>query len=98
MLQIEEPPTNIEACSTCMKPITWIYAFHLGRTIGVVPVTGEDRWTFRLHTCQLDQEKSKRPWKYVQTQSPDTARRGARRARAVLAAKKSKNSSKERPE
>jgi len=53
-----------------------------------VPVSGEDRWTFRLHTCRLDEEKSRKPWKYVQTQPPEVATRGARRARAVLASNK----------
>jgi hypothetical protein len=87
VIQVDEPP-DVLACSECMSPLTWIWVFHLGRTIAVVPVQGEDRMTFRLHTCRLNEEKSKRPWRYVQTQSPDTARRGARRARAVLAAKR----------
>lgn len=89
MIQIDEPP-GVMACSTCMEPLTWIYVFHLSRTIAVVPLRGEDRWSFRLHTCPMgDADTARRPWKYVQTQSPETARRGARRARAVLNARRS---------
>lgn len=86
-IEIDDPP-DTRACSTCMQPLTWIYVYHLSRTIAVVPVRDVDRWTFRLHTCPTeDRDKHRHPWKYVQTQSPETARRGARRARAVLAAK-----------
>lgn len=86
MIEVEEPP-DVRACSSCMRPLTWVYVHHLSRNVSVVPVDGEDRFTFRLHVCNLDQDKDRRPWKYVQTQSPETARRGAKRARAVLAAK-----------
>lgn len=89
MIEVAEPP-DVRACSECMSPLTWIYVFHLSKTIAVVPVLGEDRMTFRLHTCRMDQEKAKKPWRYVQTVEPEIARRGAKRARAVLAAKKTK--------
>lgn len=89
MIEIEEPP-DVRACSECMSPLTWIYLFHLSRTVAVVPVQGVDRMTFRLHTCRIDEQKAKKPWRYVQTVEPEIARRGAKRARAVLAAKKTK--------
>lgn len=82
MIQIEEPP-DTRACSTCMSPLTWIYVHHLGRNVAVVPVHDIDRWTFRLHTCPLTAERT---WRHVQRVDPKVAKRGARRARAVLAA------------
>lgn len=84
MIEIDEPP-DTRACSTCMNPLTWIYVHHLSRNIAVVPVSDVDRFTFRIHTCSLTQERT---WRNVQREHPDTAKRGARRARAVLAAKK----------
>jgi len=84
MIQVEEPP-DVRACSTCMLPLTWIFVHHLNRNIAVVPVRDIDRWTFRIHTCEL---KPERTWRSVQTQHPETARRGARRAKAVLDEKK----------
>lgn len=89
MIQVDDPP-DVRACSSCMQPLTWIYVHHLGRNISVVPVPDVDRWTFRLHTCRLDEDKSKHPWRYVQQQDPKVAKRGARRARAVLDAKRKK--------
>lgn len=83
MITIEEPPTR-EACSTCMKPLTFVYAFHLGRTVAVVPAEGPDRFTFRIHTCEMHPEKT---WRHVQRVDPKVTQRGARRARAVLAGK-----------
>jgi hypothetical protein len=83
VIQIEEPPTDQRACSTCMSPLTWIFVFHLNRTVAVVPVHDIDRWTFRLHTCPLTAERT---WRHVQRVDPKTAKRGARRARAALAA------------
>lgn len=94
MIQVDEPP-DVRACTTCMHPLTWIWVHHLSRNVAVVPVEGLDRWTFRLHTCRVDEEKSKRPWKYVQTQSPETARRGAKRARMVLASKNKRRTEEE---
>lgn len=91
MIQIEEPP-DIRACSTCMSPLTFIYVYHLQRTVAVVPVSGVDRMTFRLHTCQL---KSERTWRHVQRVNPETTRRGVRKARAILAAKANKLTEKE---
>lgn len=80
MISVEEPP-DVRACSTCMSPLTWIYVYHLNRTVAVVPVQGVDRFTFRLHTCEL---KPERTWRHVQKVAPETARRGARQARQVL--------------
>lgn len=81
MIQIDEAPET-RACSTCMSPLTWIYVYHLQRTIAVIPVQGLDRMTFRLHTCVL---KPERTWRHVQKQDPRTAKRGAAKARAELA-------------
>lgn len=86
VIEVAEPP-DVRACSECMSPLTWIYVFHLSKTVAVVPVLGVDRMTFRLHTCRIDEDKARKPWRYVQKVEPETARRGARRARAVLAAK-----------
>lgn len=82
MITIEEPP-DTRACSTCMSPLTWIWVHHLARNVAVVPVHDIDRWTFRLHTCPLTAERT---WRHVQRVDPKTAKRGARRARAALAA------------
>lgn len=84
MIQIEEPPVDQRACSTCMSPLTWIYVHHLARNVAVVPVQGVDRMTFRLHTCEMHPEKT---WRHVQRVDPKVTARGARRARAVLAGK-----------
>jgi hypothetical protein len=84
VIEIDEPP-DVRACSTCMSPLTWIYVHHLSRTIAVVPVHDIDRYTFRIHTCEL---KPERTWRSVQTQRPEIAKRGARRARQVLDDKK----------
>lgn len=86
VIEVDEPP-DVRACSECMSPLTWIYVHHLRRNIAVVPVPGVDRMTFRLHTCRSNEDKARKPWRYVQTVEPEIARRGARRARAVLAAK-----------
>lgn len=85
MIEIEEPPDDQQACSTCMSPLTWIYVHHLRRNVAVVPVqNGIDRYTFRLHTCPLTVERT---WRHVQLVDPKITKRGARRARAVLDAK-----------
>lgn len=82
MITIEEPPET-RACSTCMSPLTYAYVFHLGRTVAFVPVPGVDRFTVRIHTCDM---KPERTWRHVQKVSPETTRRGMRRARLVAAA------------
>jgi hypothetical protein len=82
-ITIDDPP-DVRACSECMSPLTYVYVFHLRRTIAVIPVQGVDRMTFRLHTCRMKAEKT---WRHVQRVAPETTRRGASRARAVLAAK-----------
>lgn len=83
MIEIQEPPTYRDACSSCMKPLTYVYVFHLARTVAVVPVHDIDNYTFRIHTCEL---KPERTWRNVQRVDPQTTKRGARRARAALAA------------
>lgn len=80
---IEEPPRT-RACSTCMRPVTWVYVFHLDRIVGMVPVPGVDRFTAELHTCNLKDEWT---WRHVQRVDPRIAARGARRAREVLKAR-----------
>lgn len=86
MIEIEDLPNPVPlACSSCMEPLTWIYVHHLKRNVAVIPLRGVDRWSFRLHTCPL---KPERTWRNVQLEPPETATRGARRARAVLASKK----------
>jgi len=82
VIEIEEPPPFREACSTCMSPLTWIWVYHVKRMVAVVPVEGVDRFTFRIHTCEL---KPERTWRYVERVHPKTRERGARRANAVLA-------------
>lgn len=84
MIEIDDEPLEPRACSECMKPLTYIYVYHISKTIAVVPVHGVDRMTFRLHTCRLKQERT---WRNVQRVDPQITKRGARRARAVLAAK-----------
>ena len=84
MIEIEDEPQEPKACSECWNPLTYIYVYHLKRTIAVVPVRDVDRMTFRLHTCRL---KPERTWRNVQRVDPQITKRGARRARAVLAAK-----------
>jgi hypothetical protein len=85
MIEIESLPDPVPlACSSCMEPLTWIYVHHLKRNVAVIPLRGVDRWSFRLHTCRLSAERT---WRNVQREEPETARRGARRVRAVLAAK-----------
>lgn len=93
MIEIEEPPDTL-ACSTCMNPLTWIWVHHLSRNIAVIPVHDVDRYTFRIHTCTL---KAERTWRNVQRVSPELTRRGARRARAVLAAKADKRTDERTP-
>lgn len=98
MIEIEALPSPLPlACSTCCEPLTWIYVHHLARNIAVVPLRGVDRFSFRIHTCDL---KPSRDWRYVQKVAPETTRRGMRRARMVAAAAeaKAKNSiEKEKP-
>lgn len=92
MIEIEEPP-DVRACSTCMSPLTWVYIYHLSRTVAVIPVHDVDRFTFRIHTCTL---KPERTWRNVQRVAPELTKRGAKRARAVLAAKAEKRITEER--
>lgn len=82
MIEIENPP-DTRACSTCMSPLTWIYVFHLDRTVAAVPVAGPDRFTFRLHLCDASPVQAQ--WRYAETQPPEVRERGAALARAVLA-------------
>jgi hypothetical protein len=91
MIQIEEPP-DVRACTTCMSPLTWIWVHHLSRNVAVVPVAGVDRFTFRIHTCEL---KAERTWRHLERYPPEVRSRGARRARAVLAANAQKRTKKE---
>jgi len=86
VIEIEEPP-DVRACSTCMSPLTWIFVHHLSRNVAVIPVHDVDRFTFRIPTCVL---KAERTWRNVQRVSPELTKRGAKRARAVLAAKTKK--------
>lgn len=91
-ITIDDLPDPVpRACSSCMSPLTWVWLHHLSRNVAVVPVSGVDRFTFRVHTCDM---KPERTWRNVQLVDPKVAARGARRARAVLAAK-SKIASKE---
>lgn len=89
MIQIDDLPDPTPlACSTCMSPLTWIWVHHLRRNVAVIPVSGVDRWTFRIHTCRLTADRT---WRNVQVVDPRTARHGARRARAAIAAKTKSN-------
>lgn len=84
MIEIEDLPSPVPLyCTTCMEPLTWIYVHHLKRNIAVVPLREPDRFSFRIHTCEL---KPERTWRHVQRVTPEIARRGANRAKAVLAA------------
>lgn len=88
MIEIESLPTPVpRACSTCNEPLTWVYVHHLARNIAVIPLRGVDRFSFRIHTCNLS---SARDWRYVQKVAPETTRRGMRRARMVAAAAEAK--------
>lgn len=87
MIEIEDEPQEPRACSECMNPLTYIYVYHLKRTIAVIPMPGVDRMTFRLHTCVL---KPERTWRHVQKVDPRTTKRGAAKARAVLAERKAR--------
>lgn len=94
MIEIDDLPNPVPlACSTCMEPLTWIWVHHLRRNIAVVPLGQPDRFSFRIHTCSL---KPERTWRHMQKVSPELTRRGARKARAVLAAKAQKRSDKEK--
>jgi hypothetical protein len=96
VIEIDDLPDPVPlACSTCMEPLTWIWVHHLRRNIAVVPLKGVDRWSFRIHTCQM---KAERTWRNVQRVPPELTRRGARRARAVLAAQAKKRTEKEDPD
>jgi hypothetical protein len=83
VIEIPDEPQEPKACSTCMNPLTYIYVYHINKTIAVIPVKGVDRMTFRLHTCRLEPART---WRHVQRVDPQTVRRGARRASAALAA------------
>lgn len=83
MIEIEDLPSPLPlACSTCMEPLTWVYVHHIRRNIAVIPLRDVDRWSFRLHTCQISNERT---WRHVQKVAPETTRRGIRRARMALA-------------
>lgn len=95
MIEIEDLPSPLpKACSTCMEPLTWVYVHHIHKNVAVVPLQGPDRFSFRIHTCNLS---GSRDWRNVQRVSPRSVRRGARRAAAVLAAAAEKRTEKENP-
>lgn len=98
MTEIEDLPSPLPlACSTCCEPLTWIWVHHLARNIAVIPLRDVDRFSFRIHTCNLS---AARDWRYVQKVAPETTRRGMRKARLVAAAAASKAKSsteKEKP-
>lgn len=85
MIEIPDEPLEPRACSECMSPLTYIYIYHLKRVAAVIPLSGLDRFSFRLHTCAL---KPERTWRHVQKVDPRTTKRGAAKARAVLAERK----------
>jgi hypothetical protein len=92
-MEIESAPEPLPlACSTCCEPLTWVYPLHLKRWIAVIPLRDVDRYSFRLHTCAL---KPERTWRHVQRVPPELTLRGAKRARAALAAKAKKHTEKE---
>ena len=96
MIEIDDLPRPLPlACSTCNEPLTWIWVHHIGKNIAVVPLRDVDRFSFRIHTCTLGAERT---WRNVQRYSPRALRRGARRARAVLAAAAEKRTEKEQPD
>jgi hypothetical protein len=83
-MEIEDLPTPLPlACSTCMEPLTWVYVHHIRRNVAVVPLQGPDRFSFRIHTCNLRRE---RDWRNVQRYPPRALRRGAKRAKAIYEA------------
>lgn len=51
-LTIDDPP-RVNACSTCMHPILWLYSFRTGRIFSAVAM-GND--TLRVHGCKELQE------------------------------------------
>lgn len=84
MIEIDDLPDPLPlACSNCWEPLTWVWVHHLKRNVAVIPLREPDRFSFRIHTCEL---KPERTWRHVQRVSPAVQARGARRARAVLAA------------
>jgi hypothetical protein len=95
VIQIEDRPLT-DACATCNQPLDWVWRANDKRWYAIVRYEGDDDPTVvKLHACPLPGVP--RLWRNLQYQPPEVRSRGARRARAVLAAKKSKNSSKERP-
>lgn len=64
-----------------MSPLTWIWVYHVKRMVAVVPVQGADRFTFRIHTCDLAPERT---WRYVERYPARVRERGARRAAAAI--------------
>lgn len=81
MIEIEDLPSPLPlACSTCCEPLTWVYVHHLQRNIAVIPLREPDRFSFRIHTCDL---KPDRTWRYIQLVSPETTTKGRSEARLV---------------
>lgn len=84
MIEIEDLPSPLPlACSTCMEPLTWVFVHHIRRNVAVVPLRGPDRFSFRIHTCNLPPA---RDWRNVQRYPPRALRRGAKRAKAIFEA------------
>lgn len=81
MIEIEDLPSPLPlACSTCMQPLTWVYVHHLQRNVAVIPLGEPDRFSFRIHTCDI---KPERTWRYIQLVPPETTERGRSEARLV---------------
>jgi hypothetical protein len=93
VIQIDDRPLT-DACATCNQPLDWVWRARDQRWYAIVRYPEvEDPTVVKLHTCPLIGVP--RLWRNLQYQPAGVRSRGARKVRAVLAAK-SKSSSKER--
>ena len=92
MIQIEEAP-DVAACSTCMKPLDWVYRKRDGKWYAIVRIDGiDDPTVVKLHSCRL--LGVPRTWANLPYQPPEVRQRGMHRARLVAEAATKKLSEK----
>lgn len=83
MIEIEEPP-DIRACTTCMRPLSWLYSWRT-RTWVAFAHHADDRLTLRVHTCRLA-GTDRTPWRQLVAQPREVHLAGLALTRPIAAA------------
>jgi hypothetical protein len=88
VIEIPEPP-DIQACASCMCPLSWLFSARRSEWVAFVPNTADNR-TLHLHGCRDRHAPPSwrdypSPWESADPGAAERVHRGAAMVRAVLA-------------